>query len=107
MDHLDRLRRLAATEVSLTNVAGGDAGYNGLALESDVLALVRLAALIAMGGGPSLFGSLSYAAVESGVTAPEIVDVLIAVAPIVGLHRVIAAAPKVALALGYDMDALH
>ena len=35
----------------------------------------------------------------------EIVGVLIAVAPTVGLARVVSAAPELALAIGYDVDA--
>jgi len=42
--------------------------------------------------------------VNAGATAAEIVDVLIGVIPIVGLPRAVAAAPKLALALGYDTD---
>ena len=36
--------------------------------------------------------------------AAEIVDVLVDVVPIVGLPCAVAAAPKLALALGYDSD---
>ena len=43
-------------------------------------------------------------AIGAGATAAEIVDVLIGVLPIVGLPLVVAAAPKLALALGYDTD---
>jgi hypothetical protein len=42
--------------------------------------------------------------VNAGAAAAEIVDVLIGVIPVVGLPRVVAAAPKLALALGYDLD---
>ena len=35
----------------------------------------------------------------------EIVGTLIAVAPTIGLRRVVSAAPELALALGYDVDA--
>jgi alkylhydroperoxidase/carboxymuconolactone decarboxylase family protein YurZ len=42
--------------------------------------------------------------VSAGATAAEIVDVLIGVVPVVGLPRVVAAAPKLAMALGYDTD---
>jgi hypothetical protein len=42
--------------------------------------------------------------VSAGATAAEIVDVLVGVIPVVGLPCVVAAAPKLALALGYDFD---
>ncbi len=45
------------------------------------------------------------AARAAGATDDEIVGVLIAVAPTVGLPRVVSAAPCVALALGYDVEA--
>jgi hypothetical protein len=42
--------------------------------------------------------------VNAGATAAEIVDVLVGVVPVVGLLCAVAAAPKLALALGYDTD---
>jgi alkylhydroperoxidase/carboxymuconolactone decarboxylase family protein YurZ len=39
----------------------------------------------------------------AGASDDDIVDVLTAVAPIVGLARTTAAAPALALALGYDV----
>jgi alkylhydroperoxidase/carboxymuconolactone decarboxylase family protein YurZ len=60
--------------------------------------------LVAIGGpGPS-FGAHADAAVSAGATAAEIVDVLVGVVPTVGLPRVVAAAPKVGMALGYDIN---
>jgi 4-carboxymuconolactone decarboxylase len=68
------------------------------------LALARLAALIAIGGADPSFGEHADAAVSTGATADEIVDVLVGVRTIVGEPRVVAAAPQLALALGYDLD---
>jgi hypothetical protein len=42
--------------------------------------------------------------VGGGATAAEIVDVLVGVVPVVGLPSVVAAAPKLAMALGYDVE---
>ena len=42
-------------------------------------------------------------ALASGATYDEIVGILIAVAPAVGLGRVVSAAPELGLALGYDV----
>jgi hypothetical protein len=50
-------------------------------------------------------GAQPDAAVNAGATAAEIVDVLIGVVPIVCLPYVAAAAPKLAMALGYDTEA--
>jgi 4-carboxymuconolactone decarboxylase len=44
-------------------------------------------------------------ALAAGATADEIVGTLMALAPVTGMARVVAAAPEVALALGYDVDA--
>ena len=41
----------------------------------------------------------------AGATDDEIADVLLAIAPVVGLARVVCAAPDVAIALGYDIEA--
>ena len=74
------------------------------ALDARTLALVRLDALVAVGGAVASYGAQADAAVDAGATAAEIVDVLVGVVPIVGLPRVVAAAPKLAMALGYDID---
>ena len=57
-----------------------------------------------MGGAGPSFGSLADAAVGAGATAPEIVDVLVGIVTIVGVPKVVAAAPEVAMALGHDLD---
>jgi hypothetical protein len=40
-----------------------------------------------------------------GATDDEIVGCLVAVLPVVGVARVVSAAPKLALALGFDVEA--
>ena len=44
-------------------------------------------------------------AMSAGASEDEIADVLLAIAPVAGLGRVVAAAPDVATALGYDITA--
>src|SRR6516164_4374135 len=44
-------------------------------------------------------------ALAAGATEEEIADALVAIAPVAGLSRVVAAAPEVAIALGYDVMA--
>jgi 4-carboxymuconolactone decarboxylase len=75
-----------------------------MALDAKTLALVHLAATVAVGGALASFGAEVDAAVAAGATTDEIVDVLVGVVPVVGLPRVVAAAPLLALALGYDTD---
>ena len=43
-------------------------------------------------------------ALAAGATRDEIVATLEAVTPVTGTSRVVAAAPKIALALGYDVE---
>jgi 4-carboxymuconolactone decarboxylase len=66
-------------------------------------ALARVAALIAMDAAPPSFMSAVNAGLDAGASRDEIVGTLIAVMPIVGVARVVAAAPNLALALGYDV----
>ena len=68
-------------------------------------ALVRLGAALAIDAAPSWYRSNVDVAVLAGASVDEIVGTLIAIAPIVGLARVVSAAPQLALALGYDVDA--
>ena len=65
---------------------------------------MRIAALIAVGGAVPSYGAQADAAVDAGATAAEIVDVLVGIVPVVGLPCVVAAAPNLAMALGYDTD---
>ena len=65
----------------------------------------RLATLFALDGAVSTYGWATSAALAAGVTSDEIVELLIAMAPLIGLARVVSAAPKLALALGYDVEA--
>ena len=101
MDYTDRLRRLAINDARM---ADDGAGVESGGLDPKTLALVRLAALVAVGGAVPSYGAQADAAVSAGATAAEIVDVLVGVVPVVGLPRVVAAAPKLAMALGYDID---
>lgn len=66
-------------------------------------ALVRIASLIAIDAAPPSYMSAVDAGLEAGLSKDEIVGVLIAVMPIVGVARVVSAAPDLALALGYDV----
>jgi 4-carboxymuconolactone decarboxylase len=73
-------------------------------IDSRSHALVRVAALIALDAAPASYMSAVEAGLDAGATYDEIVGTLIAVMPIVGIARVVAAAPNLALALGYDVS---
>jgi alkylhydroperoxidase/carboxymuconolactone decarboxylase family protein YurZ len=108
LDYTDRLRRFAVHDQQLVAelVCGTDSESSTAptALDARILALVRLAALVAVGGAVPSYGAQADAAIDAGATAEEIVDVLVAVLPVVGMPCVVAAAPKLALALGHDVD---
>ena len=98
------LRRLAINDEHITEECVTGIGLESGKLDPKTLALVRLAALIAVGGAVPSYGAEADAAVSAGATAAEIVEVLVGVIPIVGLPSVVAAAPSLALALGYDVS---
>ena len=79
-------------------------GVEPAKLDLKTVAMVRLAALVAVGGAVPSYGAAADAAVSAGATAAEIVDVLVAVVPLVGLPSVVAAAPALAMGLGYDVN---
>ena len=102
MDYAERLRRLAINDACFAGAGTPGTQVEPRDLDPKTLALVRLAALVAVGGAVPSYGAHSDAAVNAGATAAEIVDVLVGVIPVVGLPAVVATAPKLALALGYD-----
>ena len=101
------LRRLAIVDEDFVE---GQAGLGlapaGLsALDPKTAMLLQLAALAAIGSSE---GSLQWStgrALAAGASEDEIAEVLLVIAPVAGLSRVVAAAPEVAMTLGYDIDA--
>jgi 4-carboxymuconolactone decarboxylase len=77
----------------------------GTRLDARSQAMGRLAALFAIDGSVSSYGWATSAALAAGATSDELVDLLISLAPVIGSARVVAAAPKLGLALGYDVEA--
>ncbi len=108
MDDVERLlRRLALNdEESVDLVLGRGLESSGrTALRPKVELLVRLGALLALGAATNTLRATVDRAVEAGATEAEIVGVLVSAAPAMGLARVVLAAPRLALAIGYDFDA--
>ncbi|MET0910870.1 MAG: hypothetical protein ABWZ99_15500 [Ilumatobacteraceae bacterium] len=100
------LRRLALNDVeALGATLGADLERPETSgLDPKTHALTRVAALVA---GESPIASYLWAvesATAAGATDDDVVDVLTAVAAIVGLARLCAAAPQIGLALGYDIE---
>ena len=72
-------------------------------LDEKTHALVRLGSLVAIDAtSPGYMWTVERAR-RSGASEDEIVGCLIAALPAVGVANVVAAAPKLALALGYDV----
>jgi alkylhydroperoxidase/carboxymuconolactone decarboxylase family protein YurZ len=76
-----------------------------VALDAKTRAMLELAMLIAVDGPAAAFEKAAGVAIATGATEDELVEILIAAAPTVGTAHVVAAAPKLALAIGYDVDA--
>jgi alkylhydroperoxidase/carboxymuconolactone decarboxylase family protein YurZ len=79
-----------------------------LGLDDKSKSLARVAALLAHDGSAQTFRWTVGDALDAGWTPDEIVRVLLAIAPLIGMATIVNTAPKVALALDYDLDsALH
>ncbi len=83
--------------------SGSGPGFD-VALTPKVDLLVRLGALLALGAATTSLRRTVELAVAAGATKAELVGVLVAVGPAVGLARVVAIAPNLATAIGYETD---
>jgi 4-carboxymuconolactone decarboxylase len=104
-------------ETTLTRLAIADDAYYEKLLAQDASnvaeshldpkthALVRLGALVASDTETPGYMWTLEAARRRGATDDEIVGCLIAALPALGVARVVSAAPKLALALGFDITA--
>jgi len=75
-------------------------------LDPKTHSLVRIAALISIDAPPASYMWQIGIALDSGVTPEEILGVMIALQPTIGMARIVAAAPEIALALGIEMEGL-
>ena len=99
----EMLRRIAIHDPGcLEGILSGD---ERIALEPMTCALIRVAGLLSVDAPQA---SLSWGvseALESGATPSDVIGALLSIAPELGSARVVAAAPRLALALGWDIDA--
>jgi alkylhydroperoxidase/carboxymuconolactone decarboxylase family protein YurZ len=72
-------------------------------LDAKAHALVRLGALIAIDAEAPAYMWTLQAARRAGASDDEIVGCLLAVMPPLGVARIVSAAPKLGLALGFDV----
>jgi len=75
------------------------------ALDLKTVALLHVAVCVAIGSPAMSLEWSTGRALAAGASEEEIAGVLLAIAPVAGLGRVVAAAPHVATALGYDIEA--
>ena len=101
------LRRLTIRDDSFIRgvlVAAEDPG-TAEPLDPKTCAMTRIASLIALDAASPSYLSPVDDARAAGATDAEIVGCLVGLMPVVGVPRVVSAAPKLALALGYDVAA--
>lgn len=106
-DREEILRRLTLGDVAfLDTLIGSRKGPTGCAaLDYVGESLAKLGALIATDGSDATWQQTVSAALDAGVTPDEVVDTLVVLAPAVGRTRVVTVAPKLALAIGFDVAA--
>jgi 4-carboxymuconolactone decarboxylase len=75
------------------------------ALDPKTAALLQVGVAVAIGSSGVCLEWSAGRALAAGASEDEIADVLLAIAPVAGLGRIVAAAPDLATALGYDVAA--
>lgn len=105
----------AETHEALSGISGGDlklldeamglrdSELEETGLDARTFALVKIAALVAIGAPPASYAWQVANAVDDGATPEDILGVLRAVAPQVGAAKVVAAAPEIMVALGLPL----
>jgi 4-carboxymuconolactone decarboxylase len=104
-EYKEHLRRLAVHDDALLEaLAVKGSSFATTVIDEKTEALMRVAATVAADAAPSSFQRAVALALAAGATSDEIVATLEAVTPVAGAARVVLCAPKVALALGYDVE---
>jgi alkylhydroperoxidase/carboxymuconolactone decarboxylase family protein YurZ len=105
--HEEILRRLSIRDDAYVAslLTSTESNVSASRLDAKTHSLVRLGALIAIDAAPPSYMEAIETARASGASSDEIVGTLVAALPAVGVTRVVSAAPKLGLALGYDVAA--
>ena len=101
----ETLRRLAIFDEGFVTAGSGLDLAGTPALDPKTAALLQLGALVAIGSSAVCLEWSAARALAAGATKDEIAGVLVAIAPAAGMGRVVSAAPGVATALEYDIEA--
>lgn len=99
----ETLCRLAIFDERLVGTESGLLDQPGL--DARTTALLQVAVSVAIGSSPVCLQWSAARALAAGASKDEITDVLLAIIPVAGLGRIVSAAPAVATALEYDLDA--
>jgi 4-carboxymuconolactone decarboxylase len=113
--HRRLMSRTARFQETLRRLTIFDEGFVGAgfgldllatpALDAKTIALLQVAVSAAIGSSAVCLEWSAARALAAGATKDEIVDVLLAIVPVAGLGRIVSAAPAVATALEYDIEA--
>jgi alkylhydroperoxidase/carboxymuconolactone decarboxylase family protein YurZ len=98
-------RKLTIGDEVLLASLFADAGPLGEVMDERTSCLVRLAAVIIADPAVPAYQREVRDALDAGASPEQITAVLLAVSRVAGSAAVMSAAPKLALALGYDVDA--
>ena len=101
----ETLRRLVIFDEGFVDAGFGLGRAGASALDAKTAALLQVAVSVAIGASPVCLQWGAARALAAGATKDEIADVLMAIVPVAGLGRVVSAAPGVAAALEYDIEA--
>ena len=101
------LRRLALGDRALIAELAGSGDLRLEAAHFDELteSLVRVAVLVPLDAPQSSYHAAVEAAMRAGASLEDLLATLVATIETVGAPRVVSAAPRIALAAGYDVDA--
>ena len=101
----ETLRRLAIFDEGFVT-AGSGLGLGGTpALDPKTAALLQVGVSVAIGSSAVCLEWSAARALAAGASKDEIADVLLVIAPVAGMGRVVSAAPGIATALEYDIEA--
>jgi len=101
----ETLRRLAVFDEGFVKAGFGLGLARTSALDPKTAALLQLGVSVATGSSAVCLEWSASRALAAGATKDEIADMLLAIVPVAGLGRVVSAAPGVAIALEYDVEA--
>ena len=101
----ETLRRLAIFDEEIAGAGFGSGLGQTSVLDAKTVALLQVAVSVAIGSSAVCLQWSAARALTAGATEDEITDVLLAIVPVAGLGRIVSAAPEIATALEYDIEA--